>query len=204
LRTNEKHLKQYYLPNVCGVVFTLNDKEIGMYLPPDDRRHYVAWSDRKKEDFTAEYWDEIWSWYVDGGFGHVAAYLRQCDLSKLHPKKPPELTPAFWDIANANRATEETDLQGVPDFMGRPAAVTIAQVLTCPNTPFELSEWLHDRKNRRVVPKHFRECGYAVVHNPDRKDGQWVISGNSRTIYARKELSQRDQLNAARQLTTSS
>jgi hypothetical protein len=119
-------------------------------------------------------------------------------------QKSRQLTPAFWDIANANRATEETDLQDVLDFMGRPAAVTIEQVLTCPKTSFELGEWLRDRKNRRVVPKHFRECGYAVVHNPDRKDGQWVINGNSRTIYARKDLSLRDQLNAARQLTTSS
>jgi hypothetical protein len=201
LRTNEKYIKQYYLPNVCGVVLTLNDKEIGMYLPPDDRRHYVAWSDHKKEDFPAEYWDRIWDWYADGGFGHVAAYLRQCDLSQFHPKKPRNLTPAFWDIANANRATEETDLQGVLDFMGRPAAVTIDQVLTCSNTSFELGEWLRDRKNRRVVPKYFRECNYTVVHNPDRKGGQWVINGNPRTVYAQKELSPRERLDAARQLT---
>jgi DNA polymerase I-like protein with 3'-5' exonuclease and polymerase domains len=199
LRTNEKHIKQYYLPNVCGVVFTLNDKEIGMYLPPDDRRHSVAWSDRKREDFPAEYWSKIWDWYADGGFGHVAAYLRQFDLSKFRPKEPPLKTPAFWDIANANRATEETALQDALDFLGRPAAVTIKQVLIYPD--YELGEWFRDRKNRRVVPKHFRECGYVVVHNPDRGTGLWVINGQRQTVYAREELPPRDRLDAARQLT---
>jgi DNA polymerase I-like protein with 3'-5' exonuclease and polymerase domains len=201
LHTNEKHMKKYYVPNVCGVVYTLNDKENGMYLPSDDRRHYVGWSEREKEEFPDGYFDEIWDWYANGGFGHVAAYLRQYDLSKFHPKKPPDRTPAFWDIVNANRATEETDLQDVLDFMQRPAAVTIAQVLACPNLSFELGEWLRDRKNRRVVPKHFRESGYPVVHNPDRKDGLWVINGRRQAVYAQAELSQRDRLNAARQLT---
>jgi DNA polymerase I-like protein with 3'-5' exonuclease and polymerase domains len=199
LLTKEKYIKHYYLPNVCGVVFTLNDKETGMYLPPDDRRHYVAWSDRRQEEFPVEFWQKIWDWYDDGGFAHVAAYLRQYDLSKFRPKAPPLKTSAFWDIASANRATEETALQDALDFLERPAAVTIEQVLTYPN--HELGEWFRDRKNRRVFPKHFRECGYVVVHNPDRDTGLWVINGQRQTVYAREELSPRDRLDAARQLT---
>jgi hypothetical protein len=199
LPTNEKYIKNYYLPNVCGVVFTTNNKENGMYLPPDDRRHYVAWSDRKQEDFPAGFWQKLWDWYDDGGFAHVAAYLRQCDLSRFRPKEPPLKTPAFRDIANANRATEETALQDALDFLARPAAVTIEQVLTYPN--YDLGEWLRDRKNRRIVPKHFRECGYTVVRNPDRETGLWVINEQRQMVYAQEGLSPRDRLNAARQLT---
>ena len=35
-------------PNVCGVIITTNHKTDGIYLPADDRRHYVAWSDLTK------------------------------------------------------------------------------------------------------------------------------------------------------------
>ena len=48
-----------------------------MYLPPDDRRHYVAWSERVKEDFGPDYWNKLFRWYDNGGDRHVAAYLAQ-------------------------------------------------------------------------------------------------------------------------------
>ena len=52
LRVDEKHLREYYVFNVLGFLLTTNYKTDGIYLPPDDRRHYVAWSNLKKEDFT--------------------------------------------------------------------------------------------------------------------------------------------------------
>ena len=48
LRINEKHIRQYYVPNCCAVIITTNHKTDGMFLPADDRRHYVAWSDLKE------------------------------------------------------------------------------------------------------------------------------------------------------------
>ena len=50
LRVDEKHLREYAILNVCGVIITTNHKTDGIYLPADDRRHYVAWSDRTKDD----------------------------------------------------------------------------------------------------------------------------------------------------------
>ena len=50
LRVDEKNLREYSVFNVCGVVMTTNHKTDGVYLPADDRRHYVAWSEAKKED----------------------------------------------------------------------------------------------------------------------------------------------------------
>jgi hypothetical protein len=53
LRIDEKNLREYSVANCCGVVITTNHLSDGIYLPADDRRHYVAWSDRTKESFNA-------------------------------------------------------------------------------------------------------------------------------------------------------
>jgi Family of unknown function (DUF5906)/Primase C terminal 2 (PriCT-2) len=45
LRVDEKHLREHYVFNCCGVIITTNHKSDGIYLPADDRRHFVAWSD---------------------------------------------------------------------------------------------------------------------------------------------------------------
>ncbi|HXT25778.1 MAG TPA: hypothetical protein VN749_13225, partial [Candidatus Eisenbacteria bacterium] len=46
-----------------------------------------------------------------------------------------------------------------------------------------------------------KEAGYDVVRNPDDKhDGQWKIAGKRQTVYALRELSIRDQIEAARAL----
>jgi hypothetical protein len=42
LRCNEKHIRQYYVPNVLGLIITTNHKSDGVYLPSDDRRHFIA------------------------------------------------------------------------------------------------------------------------------------------------------------------
>jgi Family of unknown function (DUF5906) len=89
LRVDEKHLREYYVFNVAGFIITTNHKTDGIYLPPDDRRHYVGWSNLTKDDFTRDYWNRIWDWYIrDEGFGHVAAYLLELDISGFDPKAP--------------------------------------------------------------------------------------------------------------------
>ena len=52
LRVDEKNLREHDVMNVCGVVITTNYKSNGVFLPADDRRHYVAWSDLTKGDFS--------------------------------------------------------------------------------------------------------------------------------------------------------
>ena len=39
LRCDEKHLREHYVFNCCGVVITTNHKAGGIFLPADDRRH---------------------------------------------------------------------------------------------------------------------------------------------------------------------
>jgi hypothetical protein len=74
LRVNEKYLKEHYVFNCVGCIITTNYKTDGIYLPPDDRRHFVAWTQRTEADFTPDYWTQLWRWYSADGFSHVAAY----------------------------------------------------------------------------------------------------------------------------------
>src|ERR1700736_4912040 len=68
-----------------------------------------------KEDFAEGYWNTLWGWYENGGYGHVAAYLASLDISGFDPKAPPPKTPAFWDIVDANRVPEDAELLAVLD-----------------------------------------------------------------------------------------
>jgi hypothetical protein len=49
LPCNRKYHSAYNVPNAMGVVITSNNKLSGLYIDPDDRRHYVAWSDAEKQ-----------------------------------------------------------------------------------------------------------------------------------------------------------
>jgi hypothetical protein len=110
LRVDEKNLREYSVLNCMGVVITSNHKTDGIFLPADDRRHFVAWSDLSKEDFADDYWKTLWHYYNTGGDQHVAAYLATLDISTFDPKAPPPKTQAFWEIVDASRAPEDADL----------------------------------------------------------------------------------------------
>jgi hypothetical protein len=66
LRVDEKHTREHAVLNVCGVVITTNNKD-SLHLPSDDRRHFVAWSPRKKDDFLPDYWTTVYRWFAGGG-----------------------------------------------------------------------------------------------------------------------------------------
>jgi hypothetical protein len=198
LRVDEKNLREYSILNCCGVVITTNYKSDGIFLPADDRRHYVAWSDLTKDDFVASYWPSLWGFYANGGIEHVAAYLAELDLSKFDAKAPPTKTAAFWSIVDANRAPEEGELADILDKLDNPKAVTLARIVN--NASEDFADWLKDRRNRRVIPHRLERCNYEPVRNPDAKDGLFKIKDARQVIYVRTELSLRDRLKAAREL----
>lgn len=198
LRVDEKHLREYSALNVCGVIITSNHKSDGIYLPADDRRHYVAWSDAAREDFSANYWNDLYGWYRQGGTEHVGAYLRCLDLGDFDAKAPPPKTDAFWDIVGANRTPEEAELSDALEKLGWPDAVTISRVASYAVDEFR--EFLLDRRNARRVPHRFEECGYVQARNPSAQDGLFKVDGKRCVIYAKKALSRREQLAAAERL----
>jgi hypothetical protein len=199
LRTDEKHLREYSVLNVVGVVLTTNYKIGGIYLPADDRRHFVAYTALTKEDFDPDYFPTLWKWYRNGGIAHVAAYLRSLDLSGYDPKAPPPQTAAWWDIVDSSRAPEDADLADVLDTLGSPDAVTLTSIILHTEDQ-EFRGWLVDRKNRRLIPHRFEQAGYVAVRNPYAKDGLWKIKNKRQVVYAKAELSTPDQIEAAQKL----
>jgi hypothetical protein len=196
LRCNEKFLPSYYVPNVLGLIITTNHKTGGLYLPGDDRRHYVAWSLVKKEEFAARYFTGLWNWIErEGGAGHVAAYLAQRDLSRFDPHAPPPLTAAFFDIVNAGQSPEDAELADVLDELKRPNICSI-MMLVASNAGMVL-EWLLDRKSRRTMPHRMGRCGYIPCRNPRADDGLWKINDRRQVLYAKEELSPEERLKAA-------
>jgi hypothetical protein len=191
LRVDEKNLREHSVLNVCGVIITTNYKTNGIYLPADDRRHYVAWSDLNKDDLPQSYWDDMWQWYENGGYGHVTALLADCDLSDFNPKAPPPKTTAFWEIVHASRNPEDAELADALDLLEWPETVTLEQVAGAATNPF--NDWLRDRRNSRLIPYRLDECGYVAVRNVGAKDGLWKVNGKRQAIYAKKELSARDR-----------
>ena len=201
LRVDSKHTKEYNILNCCGVVYTTNNKD-GLYLPEDDRRHFVAWSNLTKEAFHSGYWNGLWQWYEGGGCAHVAAFLAARDLSGFDPKAPPPRTDAFFSMVNMHRSEEDIELSDVLSKMHSPDAVTIEQLMRAANRDnVDFGLWLQDRRNRRSIPHRLERCGMTSVRNPDRKSGLWLVAGSERNIYVKARLSRREQLAAAAALT---
>jgi hypothetical protein len=198
LRVDEKNFREHYVLNVCGVVMTTNHKMDGLYLPADDRRHYVAWSDCTKDDFKEGYWDKLWDWYPAGGNQHVAAFLANLDLSNFDAKAPPLKTAAFWAIVDAGRAPEAAELADALDALRNPDAVLLSQIAAA--APEDFRHWLRDRRNRRVIPHRLEKAGYVPVRNDTANDGLWKINGLRQVVYAKDSLSLAAQLQAARAL----
>ena len=181
LRVDEKNLREYPVPNVTGVVLTTNYKTAGIYLPPDDRRHYVAWSECDRDEFDDDYWKNLYAWYDAGGRAHVAAYLRTVNLATFDPKAPPPETAAWYAIVDANLAPEENELADAIDKTGRPTVLTLEYIGGYVEN--ELAMWLVERKNRRIIPQRMEACGYVAVRNPHAKsDGRWVIRSGPRNL----------------------
>jgi hypothetical protein len=209
LRVDEKNLREYYIPNLCSVIITTNHKTAGLYLPSEDRRHFVVWSERKKEDFTTDYWNKLWRWYDSGGNRDVAAYLSKVPLDDFNPKAVPPRTPAFWAIVDAGGAPEDAELADALEALRSkeekerddigPPAVTLDDVIDAvPLGNAAFGEWLRDRKNRRIIPHRFEQCGYVAVRNEGAKDGRWKVDGQRKTVYARKDLTPAKQMAAVK------
>jgi hypothetical protein len=201
LRVDEKYLRAHSILNVTGIIITTNHKSDGIYLPADDRRHFVAWSPRTKDDFQPGYWAALYKWFAEGGRDAVAHYLTKLDLSRWDAKAPPPKTQAFWEIVDASRAPEDAEMADALDKLGKPNAVTLDWIMRNADVGFQ--EWLRDRRNRRKIPHRLEGCDYVPVRNPDANDGLWVIGKRRQTVYARKELALRDQIAAASKVTPS-
>lgn len=206
LAMERKYVDMTHVPNIVGVVYTTNHQNDGLYLPPNDRRHYVCWSEQKAADMDPAYFTGLHNWYSSElGKAHVAAYLRELDLSAFDPKAPPEKTPAFYAIVNANRSQEEGEIDILLDALDYPPIITIEELAQLANSrrpkgeemmqaDVEFARWLKDRKNSRVVAHRINDAGYVNVWNSAAGDGRWKAGGKKWTFYGRNDLTINDRM----------
>lgn len=208
LRVNEKYVAQRAVFNCCGVIITTNTKD-SIYLPEDDRRHFVAYSEVVRGDYEEGYWGEMYEYYARGGARAVADFLMELDLTrgeyKFDAKAPPPQTHAFWEIVETSRSPEGSEVSTVVQAMGDPDAVTMAQVVDrCGSIPAMSSfyDWLADRRNKRSWSRVMQSAGYVPVRNPHApSDGLWRVGGQKMVVYAKSSLGPLERIRAAERLT---
>lgn len=199
LRINEKHTKEYHVPNVAGVIFTTNHRD-GLWLPQDDRRHHVSWcEDKDKDDFNRDYWEALWNWYRLGGLANVIAFFESRDISDFDAKNPPPKTDAWREMVANGCAPEESDMSEVLERAGRPPIISMVDLKKI--SPSETYAFLNDRRNRRRVPHLMESAGYRVARSTFAKDGLWVIGGKRVVLYALETLSESERHRAVRAYT---
>ena len=201
LRVNEKFLGEYYVPNVVKVAMTTNYKESGIYLPAEDRRTFVAWSPLAANAPGEAYFNRLYGWLQAGGSAHVAAYLRELDISKFNAVAPPPKTTAFWSIVNANRSVGDNNLEDVIAAMaeaqsGQPEILTVRDVQDFAFTRgmHDVANWLGEQKHRRHVPQALERLGYVEVPNMNATDRRWLISGRKHIVYRHTSISVRQAI----------
>lgn len=196
LRVNEKHRSELQVPNVVLVVFTTNNRHNALYLPADDRRHFVAWSTLTRDEFNEEFWLSFWHWIDNGGDAHVGEYLRTLDLSGFNPKAPPPHTGAFLDLVAGGLPEDAHAFNDALARLGDPQAVTAAMIKAAADDPFALN-----LESPRRIPHRMQEAGFSLVRNPDQKDGRWWIDGANQAVFVRVEITREgDRITAAQAL----
>jgi hypothetical protein len=94
LPINRKGLHPYYMANRLFVLAFSNDP-VPISLATQDRRWFCVWSTAPR--MNSDQAKRIWDWYRSGGFGMIARFLRDRDVSKFNPSAPP-----MWTEFKAN------------------------------------------------------------------------------------------------------
>ena len=201
LRVDEKNLREYAILNFCGVIITTNHKTDGIFLPADDRRHYVAWSGRTKDDpeFQNGYWPKplcLVSRRRDAprrGLPDAARHLRV---------RPQSAAAEDAGLLGDRRRQPRIRRGGAgrhPRSARQSPAVTLSRLVS-----------MRGRRHRRLAEGSAKPPDYPAqagavrlcpgAQSDDARDGQWKINGKRQTVYARQTLSLRDQIAAAEAL----
>lgn len=227
LKVADKNVKAHEIANVVAPIYTTNHKTDGLYIPENDRRHFVAWSQRTRSDFESggqmenyfgevdfglSYWKSYWDRVRDRKHDlHIAAYLRTRNVSAFDPGRTPRHTEAWHEIVAANKQPGDDDLADVLDSMAddfgqRPAALTTAMIIQAARRRGfdDVAELFSNTKNARTWPHRLNDLRYSAISNPYAESGRWRFpNGYKQTVYARNDIPPARRLAAARELVES-
>lgn len=190
-RVDEKNIAEHAVMNVVGVILTTNHLTNGIYLPPEDRRHFMMWSPAKKADMQP-LCSALWAWYKLGGLANVAMYLRTVDVSDFDPKAEPPKTSAWHTVVSGGRNDESDEFAGALESLGSPAVVSVPQIYgALPEGSFARVMMLNPGQRRAVVHR-IADCGYARYSNASVADGRWRLGAEKVVLYRRNDASDAD------------
>ena len=200
LRVNPKFVKPYYVLNVIGVIITTNHKVGGLFLPPDDRRHFVAWSTVEPSAFSPD--------LLGGILGEAQRGRRGSGRRSSQDARPRPLQPQGAAAAHAGvlRDGQRHALRGgerdgrhhrAPRKTQRAGHRPISSPEPTPSAATSFVAFLQDAKMAACRPSP-RNCGYRRLSNPYDKRGRWLVGGERvGGVYVRKNLTDREGIAAA-------
>jgi hypothetical protein len=175
---NGKHMPEYHIPNIVGVVMTTNYQTSGLYLPSDDRRHYVCTTQLTASDLPADYFVGFWHWLRTGGIEHATAYLMTLDISGFDPKQTPPKTAGFWAMVQNSSPPEDVELQSaivmLRDMHGAKfCAFTLGMIREVAEP--DLRAYLADKRHRPHLSDKIDRLGYPAFPNVTAEDRLWPM-----------------------------
>ncbi len=183
LSCQDKWKARHEVRNCCRVIYTTNHGVDGIYLPPQDRRHYCAWSDAaamSEADSLAFH-----KWCDAGGAERVAHYLTHLDISTWNPGARPPQTAWWWRLVREAEG-DENPLSEAIERMGAPLWLT-AEQLAKEGGP-TVAAWFADVRNRKNAGRHLGTLGYRRVENPADKRGRFNIGQVRVTVYGKPDV----------------
>lgn len=189
IEVNDKYVPQHPVLNVLRLILTTNHATDGIYLDPNDRRHYCAWSDAEKLDETEA--EALWDWYRNrGGQDYVANYLSTFDLSGWNSKAPPPRTAWWHQLVDGGRFAENDMFTDALIKLGRPEWITAASIAGAGDA--KLAGWMADPGNRRKVARELEKAGYRKLVNPHDERGRWYVGAERTAVYRRANVPEKE------------
>lgn len=190
LLCNDKYIRKHQVLNVLRLIVTTNHGVDGLFIDPEDRRHFCAWSDAPKM-LEAEA-IAMWDWYDAGGMDYVAHYLANLDLNARgwNRNKPPPQTAWWHQLVEGGRPAEDERFTDALEKLGRPEWVTPAMIAEAGG--LELAGWMAHAGNRRKVEREIDRAGYRRFPNPTDARGRWYVGGIRCPVYRRADVAPRE------------
>ncbi|MGA8079488.1 MAG: primase-helicase family protein, partial [Xanthobacteraceae bacterium] len=182
-RINQKHTKQFYIPNIQNCIIFTN-REDALTIEDSDRRYWIHESclDTPRSD---AYYAALWSFYAKGGCEKVAGWLLQRDLAAFNPKAPPPMTEAKDAMIEATSPKQTrwamAALREGGTFYGR-ELITAKELVTCGNDPNNF-DGTPGNITSKQAETGLRRAGYQslgkVRINSARTENLWAIGAKA-------------------------